>query len=104
MDESALLRQRILDRERYTQVRDVRRMLGTEADILLLTDHHVIPVECKYLGAVSAEQYERRQRMGSTLARRLDKDFYFGMVVDAPRDAHLARVDVKYVLWSQIET
>ena len=96
------LRERILDQKRYTQTRNVRRMLGTEADVLLLTERHAVVVECKYLGQVSAEQYERQQMMGSTLARRLDRDFHFGMVVDAPRDTRLSRVDVPYVLWSQV--
>ncbi|MBL7202064.1 MAG: hypothetical protein ISS56_18140 [Anaerolineae bacterium] len=97
------LRERIRDQKRYTQTRNVRRMLGTEADCLLLTEHHVVLVECKYMGQVSAEQYERQQMMGPVLARRLDKDYHFGMVVETPRDVRYARIDAPYVLWSQIE-
>jgi len=96
------LRERILDQKHYTQVRNVRRMLGTEADVFLLTTRHVILVECRYQGEVDAEQYERYQMMGPMLARRLGKESYFGMVVEAERDTRFARIDVPYVLWHDI--
>ncbi|MBN1580157.1 MAG: hypothetical protein JXA89_05600 [Anaerolineae bacterium] len=97
------LRERILDQAYYTKTRNIRRMLGTEADVLLLTDNHVVLVECKYKGEASTEQFNRQQMMGPTLARRLDKDFCFGMVVDTPRDVRFTRIDVPYVLWSEVE-
>ena len=40
--------------------------------------------------------------MGPTLARRLGKESYFGMVIEAERDARFARIDVPYVLWQDI--
>ena len=79
-------------------------MLGTEADVLLLTNRHVILVECKYGGRVSTEQHERHQMMGSTLAQRLDRDFYFGMVVEQKGDVRFARIDVPHVLWSEVRS
>ena len=99
----AFLKERIPDREFYNKARNARRMLGTEADVLLLTSRHVVLVECKYRGEVSTEQYERHLMMGSTFARRLDRDFYFGMVVRNKRDVRFAHIKVPYVLWSEIE-
>ena len=96
------LRERVLDQKRYTETRNIRRILGTEADVLLLTDRHIVLVECKYKGEVSAEQYERQQMMGSTLAHRLGMDFHFGMVVEDTRDARFARIQIPHVLWSDI--
>jgi len=88
----------------YTRARNMRRILGTEADVLLLTDSHVILVECKYKGTPSTEQYERQQMMGETLARRLGKEFYFGMVVEAVRDPHFVQIEVPYVRWPEIQS
>lgn len=98
------LRERIPDPELYARARNMRRMLGTEADVLLLTEHYVILVECKYLSKPSVEQYERHQMMGRTLACRLRKAFHFGMVVEDKRDPRFARLDVPYVCWSEIQS
>ncbi|MGD9101623.1 MAG: hypothetical protein PVF45_14175 [Anaerolineae bacterium] len=98
------LQERIPDPALYDQARDMRRLLGTEADALLLTNRHVVLIECKYKSEPSTEQYERQEMMGQTLARRLKKDFYFGMVVKDERDPRFARIDAPYVLWSEIET
>ncbi len=98
------LRERIPDHELRVRARDVRRMLGTEADVLLLTDRHVILVECKYKSKLSTGQYERHQMMGETLARRLDKEFHFGLVIEDEGDPHLARVDAPYVNWTDVQT
>lgn len=97
------LRRRIADRTLYERARDVRRMLGTEADVLLLTTSHVILVECKYLGQPSDEQYGRHLLMGQTLARRLNKTFHFGLVVEDDRDPRFARIAAPYARWSEIE-
>ena len=98
------LRERIPDEALCARARDVRRMLHTEADVLLLTDSYVILVECKYKGAVSSGQYKRQQMMGETLAQRLEKAFCFGMVVEDKRDPRFARIDVAYVLWSDVRS
>jgi hypothetical protein len=98
------LMERISDQALHTRARDVRRMLGTEADVLLLAARHVILVECKYKGGPSTEQYGRHQMMGETLARRLEKAFHFGMVVEKERDPRYARLHVPYVLWSDIRS
>ena len=44
-----------------------------------------------------------REYMGSTLARRLGKQFHFGMVVENHRDKKLAQIDVSYVRWDDIK-
>ena len=98
------LRERISDETLRVRARDVRRMLDTEADVLLLTDRNVVLVECKYKGELSNEQLERHQTMGETLARRLDRSFHFGMVVGQERDPQFARIDVPYVLWTDIQS
>lgn len=98
------LRARIPDQILYTCARDVRRMLGTEADMLLLTYRHVTLVECKYLSELSTEQHERHLMMGKTLARRLDKAFHFGLVVEDERDPHFAKIDVPYVRWREVRS
>lgn len=97
------LRQRISDLDLYQKARDVRRMLGTEADLLLLTSNYVVLVECKFKSAPSTEQYERHKMMGTTLAIRLGKKFHFGMVVEQQRDRQFVRLDVPYVTWAQVE-
>lgn len=98
------LQERISDPALRDRARDMRRMLGTEADVLLLTAGHVVLVECKYMSKLSTEQYERQQMMGETLARRLEAAFHFGMVVEEERDPRFARISAPYVLWSEIET
>ena len=100
----AFLQKRIPDEVLYTQARDVRRMLGTEADALLLSESHVILIECKYRSSPSTEQHERHQLMGKTLARRLEREFFFGMVVEDERDPVFARIDAPYVLWRTIQS
>lgn len=97
------LRERVPDQALYTRARDVRRMLGTEADVLMLTNHHVVLVECKFKGKPSTEQCVRHQMMGRVLARCLGKAFHFGMVVEE-RDPRFARFQVPYVLWSDIRS
>jgi hypothetical protein len=79
-------------------------MLGTEADVLLITDNHVVLVECKYKGVPSTEQYERHQMMGETLARRLEKAFHFGMVVEGERDPRFARIAAPHVTWKDVRS
>jgi hypothetical protein len=98
------LRERIPDQDLYTRARNVRRMLGTEADVLLLTDRHVVLVECKYKSEFSLGQYERHQMMGEALASRLDKGFHFGLVVEDERDPHFARIDAPCMFWSDIQS
>lgn len=98
------LRERIPDETRYADARNVRRVLGTEADVLILTESHVILVECKFKGKPSTKQYKRQQMMGRTLASRLGKKFHFGMVVEEARDPRFVRLHVPYVLWSDIQT
>jgi hypothetical protein len=65
----AFLQERIPDGELCARARDARRRLGTEADVLLLTEGAVVLVECKFKGTPSTEQYERHQIMGEALAR-----------------------------------
>jgi hypothetical protein len=96
------LKERIRDSDLRERARNVRRILGTEADLLLLTQRFVVLVECKYLSPLSMEQYERQQMMGETLARRLGKAFHFGLVVEGKRDTKYAQIDAPYVLWSEI--
>jgi len=100
----AFLQERIPDEALYARARDVRRMLGTEADVLLLTNSYVILVECKYKGTPSIKQYERQEIMGKTLARRLEKAFHHGMVVADERDPHFAQIDAPYVRWTDIRS
>ncbi|MBC8264591.1 MAG: hypothetical protein H8E47_10765 [Anaerolineales bacterium] len=96
------LRERISDENLCGRARNVRRILHTEADVFLLTAHHVILVECKYQGGLSSEQYQRQLMMGETLARRLGKVFDFGLVVEEARDPRFAQIDVPYARWSEI--
>jgi hypothetical protein len=97
------LRERVPDDDLCTCARNVRRMLGTEADVLILTASHVTLVECKFKGKPSTGQYRRQQMMGKTLASRLGKEFYFGMVVEEARDPRFVRLHVPYALWSDIQ-
>lgn len=96
------LQKRIHDRTLYKRARDLRRMLGTEADLLLLTKSYVVLVECKFKSSPSLEKYKRQLMMGSTLANRLDKSFHFGMVVEKERDSIFAKIQVPYVLWADL--
>jgi hypothetical protein len=97
------LRERIPDEDLRKRARDVRRTLGTEADVLLLTARYVILVECKYKSGVSTEQYQRHRMMGDVLACRLGKAFRFGMVVEDERDSRFARIHVPYVHWCEVK-
>lgn len=97
------LRERVRDDELRSRARDMRRMLATEADVLVLTDNHVVVIECKYRGRLSVEQYTRQKMMGATLARRLGKSLHLGMVVNQERDSTHARIRVPHVLWREIE-
>lgn len=96
------LRSRIVDEDLYNCARNVHRALCTEADLLLLTKRDIVLVECKYLGGLSMEQYERHQIMGQMLSRRLDRSFHFGLIVDNEGDPEFAQIDAPYILWSQI--
>lgn len=97
------LRGNIPDEELYALARNMRRMLGTEADALLLTDQRVVWVECKYRSVLSIEQYERQGLTGRRLAERLDKRFHFGRVLEAEPDPRFAKITGPYVLWSEVE-
>lgn len=99
----AFLRGRIADDNLYEHARNVRRLLGTEADLLILTSNFVVLIECKYLSALSMEQHERHLMMGETLARRLGKNFHFGLVVKDKRDPKFSEIEAPYVLWSDIQ-
>ena len=85
------------------KARDARRMLGTEADVLLIMERDLILVECKYLSELSLDQYGRHLMMGETLANRLTKQFHFGLVVKDDRDPLRVQIDEPYVTWSEIE-
>jgi hypothetical protein len=61
-------------------------------------------VECRFKGRWSRKQYERCQMMGSALARRLDREFYFGMVVEERGDPRLGRMNVSCVLWADVQS
>lgn len=98
------LKERIADKDEYRRARDMRRMLGTEADALLLTARHVILVECKYRSEFSLEQYRRQKMMGDTLGRRLSKAFHFGMVAEDDRDPRFTRIQEPYVTWDEVQT
>lgn len=97
------LKQRVPNIEEHQRARDMRRMLGTEADVLLLTVGHVVLVECKYRSKFSMEQYRRQKMMGKTLGRRLGKAFHFGMVAQDGRDPRFARIQEPYVTWAEVE-
>ena len=98
-----LLREHVSDETLYARARDVRQILGTEADIIVLSDRHVTLVECKFKGKRSRRRYERYQMIGNALARRLDKEFYFGMVVEERSDPYLDRMNVSCVLWADVQ-
>ena len=97
------LKERISDKKLLAQARDLRRMLGTEADLFIQTARHAVIVECKYLSEFSMEQYERQKRAGETLARRLGKGFHLGMVCEDDRDPAFAKIMEPYVTWGEVE-
>jgi len=97
------LRERIPIKELYDKARNARRMLGTEADVLLLTPEHIVLIECKYKSPLRMEQYHRHIMMGRTLSKRLNKEFAFGLIVEEERDPEHAKIEAPFVLWSSIE-
>lgn len=99
----AFLDQNIPDEDLRQRARDVRRMLGTEADLLLHTTNHVVLIELKYLSALSMEQYERQIMMGETLAERLKKGFHFGLVVKDERDPIFTKIEEPYIRWDDVK-
>jgi hypothetical protein len=99
----AFLQKHIPDSQLHGRARNARRMLGTEADILLITDSHVVLVECKFLSGFLTDEYERQLLMGETLARRLKKAFHYGLVAQKRGDPRRVQIDAPCVLWSEIE-
>jgi hypothetical protein len=97
------LKERVVNDEALQKARKMRQMLGTEADVFLLTASHVVIVECKYLSRFSMEQYERQKMAGETLARRLGKSFHFGMVCEDERDPKFAKIKEPYTTWPEVE-
>ncbi len=97
------LKERVSDKKLLAQARDMRQMLGTEADLFIQTARHAVMVECKYRSQFSMEQCERQKRTGDTLARRLRKVPHFGMVCEDDRDPGFAKIKEPYVTWGQIE-
>ena len=99
----AFLRKHVPNAQLHERARNVRRMLGTEADVLLITDSYVTVVECKFLSSFLRDEYERQLMMGNTLAKRLDKQFHYGLVAEKRGDPARVRIDAPCVLWSEIE-
>jgi hypothetical protein len=97
------LKERIRDRDLREKARAVRQMLGTEADVFIQTRRHVVIVECKYLSQFSREQYQRQQKTGKALARRVGKSFHFGLVRERDADPAFVKIDEPYVTWDQVE-
>ena len=97
------LKERISDKELLAGARNLRQMLGTEADVFIQTQRHVVIVECKYRSQFSMEQYERQKRTGETLAQRLGKAFHLGLVCEDERDPNFAKIEEPYVTWGEIE-
>jgi hypothetical protein len=81
----------------------IRQWLDTEADAMLLLSRHVVTIECKYQSSLRREQYDRQMGMGRLLSERLGKDFFFGLVVESPRDLKRARIQEPHVTWDTIE-
>jgi hypothetical protein len=81
----------------------IRQWLNTEADAMLLLPRHVMTIECKYQSSLRREQYNRQMEMGRLLSKRLGKDFFFGLVVESPRDLKRARIQEPHVTWDEIE-
>jgi hypothetical protein len=97
------LKERISDKELLARGRNLRQMLGTEADVFIQTRRHVVIVECKYRSQFSMEQYGRQKRTGETLARRLGKAFHFGLVCEDERDPNFAKIEEPYVTWGEVK-
>ena len=97
------LAEHVSDPELRAQARSVRRMLGTEADALILMQEDLVLIECKYLSDLSMDQYNRHQMMGRTLAHRLGVRFNFGLVVNDERDPGKAQISEPFVTWSEIQ-
>jgi len=81
----------------------IRQRLNTEADAMLLLPRHVMTIECKYQSSLRREQYNRQMEMGRLLSKRLDREFFFGLVVESPRDLKRARIQEPLVTWDAIE-
>jgi len=97
------LKERISDKELLARARNLRQMLGTEADLFIQTQRHVVLVECKYRSEFSIEQYQRQQTTGKTLAGRLGKVLHFGMVCEDERDPGFAKIEEPSVTWGEVE-
>lgn len=82
---------------------DIRQLLDTEADAMLILTSHIVVIECKYLSNLRREQYKRQIRMGKLLSKRLGREFFFSLVVKSPRDAKHAHIHEPYVMWNDIE-
>jgi len=94
---------RYLPPEQVDRLVGIRQLLDTEADAMLLLPQHVATIECKYQSSLRREQYERQMGLGELLGKRLGKEFFFGLVVESPRDFRRARVQAPYVTWAEIE-
>jgi len=81
----------------------IRQLLDTEADALLRLRRHIVTIECKYRSSLLREQYERQMSMGRLLGKRLGREFFFGLVVESPRDIKHARIQEPHVTWQEIE-
>ena len=90
--------------EEVEQLMRIRQLLNTETDALLILERHVVIIECKYLSPLSREQYQRQMEMGPILARRLGRDFFFGLVVRDGRSTKHAQVAEPYVTWGEAES
>jgi hypothetical protein len=99
----AYLKERIECQDLYRRARDVRRILDTEADAMILTKNHGVLVECKYRTEPSLEQHERHVLMNRVLGSRLQKDLRMCLVVENDRDPRFAKVALPYILWRDIE-
>jgi hypothetical protein len=97
------LKERIPDATLREKAREARRMLGTEADVFIQTQRHVIVAECKYRSQFSWEQYERQQKTGKALARRLGKAFHFGLVREKDADPAFVKIKEPYVTWDAVK-
>lgn len=97
------LDQRVPDKELHVLARNMRRMLGTEPDVLLITDSCLTVVECKFLSNFLKDEYERQLMMGNTLAERLGKGFHYGLVAQERGDPAHVHIDAPCVLWSEVE-
>jgi hypothetical protein len=92
-----------LSPEDVDRLMGIRQLLNTEADAMLLLKRHIVTIECKYLSNLRREQYERQMRMGRLLSEWLNRAFFFGLVVESPRDVKHARIQEPHVTWNEIE-